>query len=139
MENFIIPMGAEVEKSRMNAHWTNYMSVVNSYIKRDDDRFMWVSFDKQLQYAEKDIEKEICRVSPNGGGILFVHAMYYNRYVADCLRYMNTEEDEDIRRTERFMKEAREWLEPYTSELESQQKAAAMIQKMYKEKKQVAA
>jgi hypothetical protein len=118
---YLVPPGAEVEGSAMNAYWTNYIRLADAYVN-GYDFFQWVSFEKQQERNEIDIQYECNILGPNTEAILNVHRQFYNQAVTE----LRKDDDEYSR------KFAMELLNNYNDELKNQQSAAKKIQDWFR-------
>lgn len=119
---YLIPPGAEVEGSAINAYWTNYLRTADAYVQGDPlEFFKFTSFKYQQGFNEADIKRECYKL---GGGeeMLTIYRQFYNSYVTDYLAEPNS----------RNLKSALEMLSDYNKELAEQNKAAALIQQVYR-------
>ena len=121
--DYIVPPGADVEGTAMNAHWTNYMRLADAYVN-DYDFFKWVPFDKQREQYELDIQCECNILGPNTEGILNVHRQFYNQAITE-LRKGGDDYSREF---------AKEMLQNYNDELKDQNCAAKKIQTWFRKR-----
>lgn len=121
--SYLIPPGAEVEGSLMNAHWTNYLRLVDTYVQGDSVHFFkFKTFESQQSVNERNIERE-CRKLGGGEEMLNVFRQFYNAQVTDY----------SCNPTTLTLNYATELLEKYNEELSKQNRAATVIQHVYRE------
>ena len=119
---YLIPPGAEVEGSAINAYWTNYLRTAENYVQGDPfEHFKFTSFKYQQGFNEADIKRECYKLGA-GEEMLTVYRQFYNSYV--------TEYREDP--TPSNLKYALNMLAEYNKELSDQTKAAKLIQQAYR-------
>ena len=133
--NFIPPVGADDVNKVIHAHWTNYMTLIDAYIRGDCEAFMFVSYKQQLQWAEERLMREICNISPNSESFLEVFRESYNRNVADIKMIKRRGDVAEKSILDMYENVAAEMLQRYNEELEQQQRAASIIQSFYKSHK----
>jgi hypothetical protein len=101
---YLVPHGAEVEGSPMNACWANYMNLANGYVN-NVEYFQFVSFDTQQGYNEEDIRRE----SPPTEEIITLYREFYNQKITDFRRTHSATDLEDaLEHLANFNKERRE-------------------------------
>jgi hypothetical protein len=127
---YLLPCGAEVEGSRMNAYWSNYLSTAERYIKGGDDSFLWTSYEHQQGCNERDIERESRKLGA-GEEILNIHRQFYNGEVVTYKREMNDPNTPESCR-ELTREALARLLAAFKDELASQNKAATIIQRAFK-------
>ncbi len=119
---FLLPPGAKVAGSAMEAYWANYLRTAENQIKGDPlGHFIFTTFNEQQCRNEDDIERE-CRKLGAGEEMLNVYRMHYNRAVTEYLSEP----------TAFNLMYARKHLAAYKKELTDQQKAATRIQRALK-------
>jgi hypothetical protein len=119
---YLLPPGAEVEGSPMNAYWTNYMRTAEAYIAGDPmDFFKFTSFKYQQGFNEADIKRECYKLGA-GEEMLTIYRQFYNAYVTEYL----------AEPTPLGLKHALEFLADYNKEMAEQTNAAKLIQQAYK-------
>ena len=119
---FLLPPGAEVAGSAMEAYWTNYMRTAEAHIQGDPNGFfIFTTFNEQQCRNEDDIERE-CRKLGLGEEMLNVYRMHYNRAVTD---YLGEPTAFNLTYVHKYM-------DRYTREVADQHKAAARIQQAFK-------
>jgi len=119
--NYLVPPGADVPGTRMNAYWTNYLFTAERYIRRDTESFMFVPYERQQEQNENAIAEE-CRKLGVGAELLNVSRQFYNAQVVEYKR-------EPTQLTYDF---AMQLLDQYSTELADQDNAATRIQQMFK-------
>lgn len=119
---YLLPPGAEVEGSAMNAYWTNYLRTAENYVKGDPlEFFKFTSFKYQQGFNEADIKRECYKLGA-GEEMLTIYRQFYNAYVTDYR----------AEPTAHNLKYAVNMLAEYNKELSDQTKAAKLIQQAYK-------
>ena len=119
---YLIPPGAEVEGSAMNAYWTNYLRTAENYVKGDPlEHFKFTSFKYQQGFNEADIKRECYKLGA-GEEMLTIYRQFYNSYVTEYREDPNP----------RNLKYALDMLAEYNKELADQTKAAKLIQQAYR-------
>jgi hypothetical protein len=119
---YLLPPGADVANTAMNAYWTNYLRTADAYVQGDPlEFFKFTSFKHQQGFNEADIKRECYKL---GGGeeMLTIYRQFYNAYVTEYLA-----EPTPLR-----LKHALEFLADYNKELAEQNNAAKLIQQAYK-------
>jgi hypothetical protein len=119
--NYLVPPGADVPGTRMNAYWTNYLFTAERYIRRDTDSFMFVPYERQQEQNENAIAEE-CRKLGVGAELLNVSRQFYNAQVVEYKR-------EATQSTYDF---AMKLLSQYSTEMADQDNAASRIQQMFR-------
>lgn len=112
---YMAPPGAEVVGSPMHAYWSNYRRLADAYVNGEEDRFMWVSYETQQAYNEAAIERDI----PTTEGILHLYRMWYNRYITEFRRTLDSNDLED----------ALEYLACFNKEKAEQESAVLVLQR----------
>lgn len=128
---YLLPLGAEVEGSAMNAYWGNYLSTAERYINGDEDAFRWTSYSHQQGINERDIERESRRFGA-GEEMLNVYRQFYNAEVVVYLRNLRNPDLYYEGSEQRALAYALEKLEDYNREFDAQTRAAALIQQAYR-------
>lgn len=119
---YLIPPGANVPGSAMNAYWTNYLRTADAYIQGDPlEFFKFTSFKYQQGFNEADIKRECYKLGA-GEEMLTIYRQFYNSYVTEYLAAPNP----------RNLKSAMDMLAEYNKELAEQTKAAKLIQQVYR-------
>lgn len=91
---YLVPPGAEIKGSPMNAYWTNYVRLADSYVNKTDDFFIFVSYEMQQSYNEKLIQCE-CDVISEDDGVLNMYRQNYNSAITKYRRYLSSSDLED--------------------------------------------
>ena len=119
---FLLPPGAEVAGSAMEAYWSNYLRTAEAYIQGDPKGFfIFTTFNDQQVRNEADIQAECCKLGV-GEEMLNVYRMHYNAALTAYLREPN---DWDKVFVERY-------LARYHAEVLAQRKAVQCIQQAFK-------
>ena len=114
---YLVPDGAEVEGSLMNAYWKNYLNLAKWYVEGKDEMFMFVSFDKQQSYNEADIARECNKLGPNTEGIINLYREFSNQAIT---KYRKTGDKS-------YLATAKEHIAEFMRERREQENAAYKI------------
>jgi len=123
--SYLAPPGAEKEGSAMNAYWSNYLSVADSYVKGESDSFMWVGFDTQQSHNEIEIQRACDRMGPNTHGFLNVYRQFHNAAITEFRKTLQSTD----------LVDALENLEEFNNELRTQVAAANVIKSWFRASK----